>query len=559
MPDYHHLANCLRSLLGSLELPANSPLFQDVVAVCNYLEHPAYRLAVFAPFNQGKSTLLNALLGGKTLPIDLIPTTGAGIIVGYGSVRTTEVVFQDGKTIKQPGTEILNQYTVLDQGGQMPEEVVEVRITYPHPWLQTGVELLDLPGTNDREAQNNLVKERLLSADLVLHILDARKLMTLEEREHLTHWLQDRGITRVIFVVNFLNLLTPTERESVRDRAYDVATSFRSDLPGGISNIYFVDALPALRARLKGNFAAAQESGLTILETALETIAKQQETQHKLPRVSKIAAQLLTQARVKQQELEKAISVAGAESAQKSQLKQKAARLIQQGFARSVSDLQSWLYLPNLLASYQANLAIALAQGQFERWLGEFQSEAVNSEAKINKWVKQGSEFFAYSHPQLFSFDFPPAPIIQTAESAPKCSDSPDSSGNSDNDNISDSNMPPELDKKLNQVLQSKVGAVVLGGASYMLNKVAPKTAASPQKVAPLSPKISSQAYADAAAAYLQAFSDRANTQLKAYQQQAHQYITYTPQAIVQSNRQAHQLQLLNNLIINLETELDRI
>ncbi|MEO1464900.1 MAG: hypothetical protein AAFR89_01540 [Cyanobacteria bacterium J06633_1] len=119
--------------------------------------------------------------------------------------------------------------------------------------------------------------------------------------------------------------------------------------------------------------------------------------------------------------------------------------------------------------------------------------------------------------------------------------------------------MPPELDKKLNQVLQSKVGAVVLGGASYMLNKVAPKTAASSQKVVPLSPKISSQAYADAAAAYLQAFSDRAYTQLNTYQQQAHQYITYTPQAIAQPGIQAHQLQLLNNLIINLETELDRI
>ncbi|EAM52207.1 hypothetical protein CwatDRAFT_5335 [Crocosphaera watsonii WH 8501] len=37
-----------------------------------------------APFNYGKSTLLNALLGEKTLPIDLIPTTGAAIYVKYG-------------------------------------------------------------------------------------------------------------------------------------------------------------------------------------------------------------------------------------------------------------------------------------------------------------------------------------------------------------------------------------------------------------------------------------------------------------------------------------------
>ena len=41
-------------------------------------------LLAFAPFNYGKSTLLNALLGEKTLPIDLIPTTGAAIYVKYG-------------------------------------------------------------------------------------------------------------------------------------------------------------------------------------------------------------------------------------------------------------------------------------------------------------------------------------------------------------------------------------------------------------------------------------------------------------------------------------------
>ena len=429
----------------------------------------------------------------------------------------------------------------------MQGEVVEVRFSYPHPWLQTGVELLDLPGTNDREAQNDLVRERLLSADLVLHVLDARKLMTLEERENLTHWLHHRGITRVIFVVNFLNLLTPAERELVRDRSYDIANSFRADLPAGISNIYFVDALPALRARLKGNQAAAQETGLTVLETALQAIASQESTEYKLPRISKIAARLLEQSTVKQQELLQVISQAKAESAQQIKVKEKAAQLIQQGFEGTVSDARGWLYLPNLLTNEQVKLAIALTQNEFGRWLAEFKLEAVEHQQKINKWIKQGSDFFAHSQPQLFEWDFPPAPVIQLSQSAQSMVDS--TVNPSESSPHLSPELKPELKPELNRILQSKVGTVVLGGASYILNKVAPNTPSNPQK-RNLPTKISSQDYADAAAAYLQQFSDRANAQLSKYEQLASKYITFTPQASSQSKVQSHQLQLLNNLAL---------
>jgi GTP-binding protein EngB required for normal cell division len=60
-----------------LEIDKNSQLYKNVTALSHYLENSTFRIAVFGPFNHGKSTLLNALLREKTLPIDLIPTTGA--------------------------------------------------------------------------------------------------------------------------------------------------------------------------------------------------------------------------------------------------------------------------------------------------------------------------------------------------------------------------------------------------------------------------------------------------------------------------------------------------
>ena len=547
MSKHQILLTSLQSLLGVLEIVPDSQLYRDTLAVCSYLEQPVYRIAVFAPFNHGKSTLLNALLGSKTLPIDLIPTTGAGIVVQYGAQLATEIVLYNGETVKEAGIKVLSQYAVLDENRRMREDVAEIKVSCTHPWLKTGVELLDLPGTNDREAQNDLVRDKLLSADLVIHILDARKLMTLEERQHLTQWLQNRGIAKVVFVVNFLNLLTTDEQQKVRQRAYFIAENFRSDLPIGVSNIYCVDALPALRARLKGNLAAAKATGLTTLESALQTIVSQQDCDRKLPRVIKVAESLLQQAKLKQQELEKSSQSLKQES--KHRVKQKAAQLIQQGFERSVSDLRGWIYLPKLLTNYQPNIAIALQQARFDCWLLEFEAEVQDRQQTVNKWINKGCEFFAHSNPQLLAIDLPASPVIQIPESIPDRTTENFTKNKSSN--ISE----------FNHILQGKIGSVVLGGASYILNKVAPKPSAthtsSTHNVSRT--KISSQVYADAAAIYLKEFSDRANVRLTAYEQLAQQYITYTPQLNSDRTATDYQLQLINNSIDNLQTELNGI
>ena len=79
-----NISKTLNNAIEVLAIDENSSLQRDILSLGNYCENQNFRLAVFAPFNYGKSTLLNALLGEKTLPIDLIPTTGAAIYVKYG-------------------------------------------------------------------------------------------------------------------------------------------------------------------------------------------------------------------------------------------------------------------------------------------------------------------------------------------------------------------------------------------------------------------------------------------------------------------------------------------
>ena len=140
---YQNLVSNLRSAIGVLELDKTSQLYRDAVSICDYLENPIFRIAVFGPFNYGKSTLLNAILGQRTLPINLIPTTGAAIHVRYGNELHTRITFTNGTEISESGTEVLKRYAILDDQRQMRGDVTSVQVYCPHPFLQTGVELVD--------------------------------------------------------------------------------------------------------------------------------------------------------------------------------------------------------------------------------------------------------------------------------------------------------------------------------------------------------------------------------------------------------------------------------
>jgi replication fork clamp-binding protein CrfC len=266
----------LQTAASKLEIDPNCRLGNDLKMLANKADRSNYQIAVFGPFNHGKSTLLNAILGNKTLPIDLIPTTGAAIKVVYGEELATKITLTNGQIISAKNTDILTEFAILDDDRRMRDDVLEVEVSFPHPFLKTGVELIDLPGTNDRDEQDNLVRDRLLAADLVVNVLDVRKLMTLGEREHLRDWLENRGINTVVFVANFTNMLEPEEQKEVQHRLRFVAESFRSQLPPGISNLYRVDALPALRARLKGDDGTLHTSGLSSFISALQAIVSHQ-------------------------------------------------------------------------------------------------------------------------------------------------------------------------------------------------------------------------------------------------------------------------------------------
>ncbi|MBD2194637.1 MULTISPECIES: dynamin family protein [Calothrix] len=461
--SYQDLVNALKSASKLLNLERNSQLVQDINTISHYLTNPNFQIAVFGPFNHGKSTLLNAILGNRTLPIDLIPTTGAAITVKYGSDLRTRIMLRDGTEIYRSGTEILQQYAILDGNRQMRQDVASVEVFCPHPFLARGIELLDLPGTNDREAQDILVRDRLLSTDLVVQLLDARKLMTLGERENLRDWLLDRGIKTVIFVANFINLLEPEEQQQVQNRLLFVAESFRAELPPGFSNLYRVDALPALRARLKGDAAGATSSGLATFEAALQnivTILQQNRGDVRLPRVQAIASQIQLNLQAKIDPLLKEVKSFDEKENAKIEVKQKAANLIQQGLNKSFTELRNWLELTNLLKKYQTEATVAIAEDKFKTWqIGTLKKDLSELQLNIMKWLYQAYEFFKEERPEDLSIPLPSEPQITL----------PPKPGS--NNDLTEPAGAVAVGGGIGWLLGGPVGAAVVGSISYLLNK----------------------------------------------------------------------------------------
>ncbi|TAE52477.1 MAG: dynamin [Oscillatoriales cyanobacterium] len=547
---YQNLTNYLKSALGILELDKNSQLYRDTTSICDYLAKPTFQIAVFGPFNYGKSTLLNALLGNRALPIDLVPTTGAAIYVNYGDELHAKITLKDGTEVSEAGTDVLKRYAILDDNRQMRDDVAAVNVYCPHPFLKTGVELLDLPGTNDRQEQDNLVRDKLLTADLVVQVLDARKLMTLGEREHLRDWLSDRQINTVVFVANFLNLLEPEDQKQVYNRLLFVAESFRSNLPNNISNIYRVDALPALRARLKGDVAAAQTTGIAMFESALQSIVASQQEQLavKLPRIEAIATKICQSLRAKSETVAAEITAAQQKQKDRIEIKQKAEKLISQGFQASVSDFEIWLYQPTLLRRYQSEMALSLQQGSFDAWKTKFEQDVLNQRETIAEWVNKACEFFDREQPIALLISFPPSPQIALPEpptAAAKRS-------------IEGEVTPVAIATGLGWLLGGPMGAAVVGGASYILKK----------RTGYEKPPESSEAYLnqvteicnEAAKNYLIGFSIDTFLMLQHYKEIAAKVICFQDsKEPLNMNVQQYQLQLVNNLVENLAAELDRI
>lgn len=202
-----------------------------------HTDHP-FLMVFVGPFNAGKSTLINALLGAENLlKAGPVPTTDRIQILRWGDEPQTMTSASDVDTV-----------------------------FYPSPLLRK-VSFVDTPGLESVLQHHEKTTANFLHrSDVVMLVMLANQAMTQSNLKYLQDF--KRYGKKVILIINQIDLLSPEEQKSVREY---VANHSRDRL-GFDPIIWMVSAQQGVEARNKGVLDEEkwQQSGLAQIQAYIE-------------------------------------------------------------------------------------------------------------------------------------------------------------------------------------------------------------------------------------------------------------------------------------------------
>ncbi len=243
-------------------------LIEEIGKVSHKLQSQRFRLAVLGEFSQGKSTLLNALLGEGIQPVREIPCTGTVTVLKYGTQKRVVCRYKDGREEEIP----LNQYqlkaTISEDAAlsclsdELAHSEIE-EIVFEHPDLElcsSGVEIVDSPGLNEHPDRTAITQKLLKDTDAVIFLTNASRSLTLGERNllqdlrtQLNYGKANEPANNLFVVGNFMDLVrTEKGREQVQQRIERFVQG-QSPIVVGENRVHFISAQAAMDAILKGS------------------------------------------------------------------------------------------------------------------------------------------------------------------------------------------------------------------------------------------------------------------------------------------------------------------
>jgi uncharacterized tellurite resistance protein B-like protein/GTPase SAR1 family protein len=259
------------------------------------LKLESFRVAIVGEFSQGKSTLLNALLGEEIQPVRATPCSGTITVLKYGKQKRVVCRYKDGREEEIPFEQYQEKAAISEDAalGDLSDELAETEIEEIicyHPGLdlcRSGVEILDSPGLNEHPERTAIVNKLLEEIDAVIFLTNATSSLTQGEiyllqdlRNRLNFGKGDEPANNLFVVVNFWDSLdTEKDRQQVQKRCENLVMG-ESPIIAGENRLHFISAKSALGAKKAGKdddylinfkkFVAALENFMTLERGALK-------------------------------------------------------------------------------------------------------------------------------------------------------------------------------------------------------------------------------------------------------------------------------------------------
>jgi hypothetical protein len=249
------------------------------------LRSDTFKLIVMGRFKNGKSTLLNALLGGTTQPVvleghrgpmvvDDLPATATLTGVRYAEDPFVLAWGFDGKADKWTFSRYLREST-LDtdelESQRRFQAIQEFEMGYPARLCKEGVHIYDSPGLDEHSSRTLITREATKRCDAAVIVYRSDTLMGQSELVDAASVVAEG--TRLFTVVN----LWGSRQVDDRLRSF-VWNRYVRDHSGGPAwnnqdlsqrDIYFVDADKARNGRYTEDRVTVEASGLADFERAL--------------------------------------------------------------------------------------------------------------------------------------------------------------------------------------------------------------------------------------------------------------------------------------------------
>lgn len=142
----------------------------QVKGLIEKLENREMAVSIIGQFKRGKSSLSNAILGDKIMPVGIVPITSAVTKVVYGE-KAAEVRFING-VVQEIEFEQLSEFISEQENNNNERGVEEVVLHCPSAFLKDGLTFVDTPGVgsfhqNNTETAYHYMKE----SDAVIFLL----------------------------------------------------------------------------------------------------------------------------------------------------------------------------------------------------------------------------------------------------------------------------------------------------------------------------------------------------------------------------------------------------
>ncbi len=177
------------------------------------LDEHRVRAVVLGEIKQGKSTLINAILGDDALPTGVTPTTGAVATVRVGDDPGTYLCRDEGRVPLDT-----DRFAALATGREKPGPGETLELVVGAGALPSALELIDTPGMNDMERIRGAISRgELPRADVLVLVLDATQLLNRTEMAFLRDAIAAVGGlagsgARLLLAINRIDLVSREDR-----------------------------------------------------------------------------------------------------------------------------------------------------------------------------------------------------------------------------------------------------------------------------------------------------------------------------------------------------------